>query len=342
MLRHRFRAAAKALLLGTSRLRRTPIPRITSKDAAEFRRFFPRSKFFILGHARSGTTLLMRLLRLHPEVHCDYQAHFFTRPPLLKSLVDTPEAEEWLRRKSNRWNRGQDLSPIVMRAAAEFVMERDAARLGKRIVGDKSPSSTIHGQAVRDLYDVFPDARVVYIVRDGRDVLISERFRNFVEESKFLQRRDQRILESLRAEPQSFGAEKRSIFSESALVRMTSGWAENLGEVDAEARRLCGRRYLALRYEDLLDYPDRELQRVWRFLRAKSIAGSLSRKIEAELKSNPDEEWQSRRGGRLAKFLTKGKAGNWRSLLTPRDREIFKKIAGNALIAWKYEKGFDW
>jgi hypothetical protein len=33
---------------------------------------------------------LMRLVRLHPEVHCNYQAHFFTRQPLLKSLVNTP------------------------------------------------------------------------------------------------------------------------------------------------------------------------------------------------------------------------------------------------------------
>ena len=128
----------------------------------------------------------MRLARLHPEVHCNYQAHFFTRQPLLKSLVDSPKAEEWLTRKSNRWNQGRDLSPLVLRAAADFIMERDAAKEGKMIVGDKSPSSTIHGQAVREMHAVYPDAKLIYIVRDGRDVLISERFRNLVEESKFL------------------------------------------------------------------------------------------------------------------------------------------------------------
>ena len=64
-------------------------------------------------------------------------------------------------------------------------MEREAARVkGKRIVGDKSPSSTIHGQSVRDMHAVYPDAKLVYIVRDGRDVLKSERFRNFVERLK--------------------------------------------------------------------------------------------------------------------------------------------------------------
>ena len=190
----RFKSAARTLIKGDpTKKNRNPIPAITSEEVAEIKQFFPREKFFIFGHARSGTTLLMRLVRLHPEVHCNYQAHFFTRQPLLKSLVDTPEAEEWLQRKSNRWNQGRDLSPLVLRAAADLILERDAAKEGKRIVGDKSPSSTIHGQAVRDLHAVYPDAKLVYIVRDGRDVLISERFRNLVEESKFLKADDNNL-----------------------------------------------------------------------------------------------------------------------------------------------------
>src|SRR5262245_30960245 len=183
----RVKSAARILLKGEQKKKnRNSIPAITSEEVAEIKQFFPREKFFILGHARSGTTLLMRLVRLHPEVHCNYQGHFFTRKPLLKSMVDSTDMEEWLTRKSNRWNEGRDLSPLVLRAAADFIMERDAAREGKRIVGDKSPSSTIHGQAVRDMHSIFPDAKLVFIVRDGRDVLISERFRNFVEESRFL------------------------------------------------------------------------------------------------------------------------------------------------------------
>jgi hypothetical protein len=309
---------------------------------AEFHRFFPRPKFFIFGHARSGTTLLMRLLRLHGEVHCDYQAHFFTRRPLLKSLVDTPEAEEWLRRKSNRWNHGKDLSPIVLRAAAEYIMERDAQRLGKRIVGDKSPSSTIHGQSVRDLHDIFPDATLVSIVRDGRDVLVSERFRNFVEESRFLGAADRRILSDLRREPASFGEGKRSIFTDAVVRRVAGGWATNLEEIDAEGRRLFGKRYLALRYEDLLQDPERELRRVWKFLGVRRIPVTLGRRIKAEMHSNPDEEWQSRRGQDIASFLAKGKAGNWRSVLTAEDRAVFREVAGKTLVQWKYERSTDW
>ncbi|HET6845212.1 MAG TPA: sulfotransferase [Anaerolineales bacterium] len=342
-VKSRILASVRALTRGDAHRHRTsPIPAISASDLQDFHRFFPRSKFFILGHARSGTTLLMRLVRLHPEVHCDYQAHFFTRRPLLKSLVDSPEVEEWLRRKSNRWNHGQDLSPVVLRAAAEFILERDAARLGKRIVGDKSPSSGIHGQSVRDLHDLFPDARVIYIVRDGRDVAISERFRNFIEDSRFLSRRDRQILDKLRREPAAFTSGSDSLFSEEMLRRIARGWATNVREVDSEARRLFRRNYLSVRYEDLLEKPVREMERVWKFLGAKPAARGLIARVRAEMNSNPDEVWQSSRGKDLSTFLAKGRTGNWRTLFTPRDRELFAASSADALQYWKYERTTDW
>ena len=339
----RFKSAASILLKGDSRKKkRNPIPTITTEEVAEIKQFFPREKFFIFGHARSGTTLLMRLIRLHPEVHCNYQAHFFTRQPLLKSLVNTPEAEEWLARKSNRWNQGSDLSPLVLRAAADFIMERDAAREGKRIVGDKSPSSTIHGQAVRDLHSIYPDAKLVYIVRDGRDVLISERFRNFVEESKFLSAEDKRIVEGLRRDQTQFTNGTRSIFTETFIRRVAAGWVKNLQETDDEGHKLFKENYFSMRYEDLLSKPFFEVTKLWRFLGVTDITGPLVEAVKNEMGSNPDEEWQTRRNEDIASFLPKGQAGNWQRLFTERDKSNFKEVAGNMLINWRYEENLDW
>jgi hypothetical protein len=338
----RFKAATRILIRGDSKKKkRNPIPAITAEEVAEIKQFFPREKFFIFGHARSGTTLLMRLIRLHPEVHCNYQAHFFTRQPLLKSFVNTPEAEEWLRRKSNRWNRGRDLSPLVLRAAADFIMERDAAKEGKRIVGDKSPSSTIHGQAVRDLHDIYPDVKLIYIVRDGRDVLISERFRNLVEESKFLKAEDKRVIEELRRDQTQFTNGLRSIFTENVIRRVANGWVKNLQETEEEGRRLFSENYCSLRYEDLLTHPFDEMQKLWNFLGVQADQ-SLEKAIVDEISSNPDEEWQAKRNEEIASFLPKGQAGNWQRLFTAKDKVIFKEIAGEMLVKWKYESDLNW
>ena len=336
----RLKKSVRILLKGDAK-KRGPIPAVTADEVAEIRQFFPRDKFFIFGHARSGTTLLMRLIRLHPDVHCNYQAHFFTRQPLLKSLVNTPEAEEWLTRKSNRWNRGGDLSPLVLRAAADFIMERDALKEGKRIVGDKSPSSTIHGQAVRDMHSIYPDAKLVYIVRDGRDVLISERFRNFVEESKFLSAEDKQIIEELRRDQTRFTNGTRSIFTETFIRRVAAGWVKNLQETEDEGRRLFGESYFGMRYEDMLTHPFDELQKLWSFLGVQADP-SLERAIEEEMSSNPDEEWQARRNEGIASFLPKGQAGNWQRLFTGRDKSLFKEVAGEMLIHWNYETDLNW
>ena len=340
---NRIRSAARILIKGEPKKnQRNPIPAITPEEVAEIRQFFPREKFFIFGHARSGTTLLMRLARLHPEVHCNYQAHFFTRRPLLKSLVNTSEAEEWLTRKSNRWNQGHDLSPLVLRAAADLIMERDAARAGKKIVGDKSPSSTIHGQAVRDAFSVYPDAKLVYIVRDGRDVLISERFRNFVEESKFLSSEDKRIIEGLRKDHNPFTDGTRSIFTETFIRRVAGGWVKNLQETEDEGQRLFGKNYCSLRYEDLLVMPFNEMSKLWKFLGAKKASRALEKTIKTEMELNPDEEWQANRNEGIAFFLPKGQAGNWSRLFTEKDKSIFKEVAGKMLVKWQYEKDLNW
>lgn len=338
----RIKKAARILLKGDPRkTTRNPIPAITPEEVAEIKQFFPREKFFILGHARSGTTLLMRLIRLHPEVHCNYQAHFFTRRPLLRSLVDTPEAEEWLARKSNRWNHGRDLSPLVLRAAADIIMERDAAREGARIVGDKSPSSVIHGQAVRDLHAVYPDAKIVYIVRDGRDAIVSERFRNFVEESRFLTAEDKRIIADLRTDSTPFNDGRRSIFTETFIRHKAGDWADDLQETEYESRRLFGNNFYGLRYEDLLEHPFDEMKKVWAFL-GVDINPALEKAITDEMSSNPDEEWQSRRNEDIASFLPKGQAGNWMRLFGEDDKAVFKSVAGEMLMRWNYEKDSNW
>ena len=322
--------------------KRADIPAISADEIAEARSFFPMDKFFILGHSRSGNTLLMRLVRLHPEVHANYQATFFARPPGLAALVESVEIEEWLSRKTNRWNRGRDMSPRVLRAAADFIMESDARRAGagKHIAGDKSPTTVTHGLAVRQMARIYPDARMLYIVRDGRDVLVSDRFRNFVEQ-KFLRPGDAKLMADLRKDPQAFISAEKSIFTEAWLRDVHQGvpsWRDNLIESEAEGQRLYAERYFPIRYEDLLANPFDEMKKLWLFLGVESVDPALEQVLRAEIAVNPDEKWQAGRNQSIPAILPKGQPGSWRKFFTQRDREIFNALAGELLVKWGYEK----
>lgn len=341
----RLKLASQILLQGNriaNGRRREDFPPISIEEVAEVKQFFPLDKFFIFGHARSGTTLLARLVRVHPEVHCNYQAHFFTRPPLLQALVADPDVEAWLSRRSNRWNHGRDLSPLVLRVVADFILERDARQQDKKIVGDKSPSSLLNGEAVRLMHNVYPDAKLIYIVRDGRDAVISHRFQSFIDASQHLPQKDLDIREAFTRSPEPFMRGERSIFTEKTIRWAAEGWATNVTETDQVARELYRNRYLSLRYDHLLERPREEMQRVWAFLGANPEVDGLAQALEEELQSNPDADWQKQKAGDLVQPLEKGKKGSWRFLFTQRDRQVFKAIAGKALIDWGFERDLDW
>jgi len=315
---------------------REDIPPISDEEVQEVKRFFPLEKFFIFGHARSGTTLLARLIRVHPEIHCNWQAHFFTRQPLLQALVSNPEVGEWLSRRSNRWNHGRDLSPLVLRGACDIILEREAHRVGKHIVGDKSPNSLIHGEAVHLMQKVYPDARLIYIVRDGRDAVLSHRFQSFIDSTQHLSREDLSIRSAFVQDPAPFLRGERSLFTPKGIQRAAEGWVRNVGETDQAGKDIYGERYISLRFEDLTSQPWREISRLWAFLSANLKLRGLEEALQTEFEQNPDAEWQLQKAGEIAQPLQKGKSGGWREIFTNHDRQFFIDIAGDTLQSWGY------
>jgi hypothetical protein len=162
-----------------------------------------------------------------------------------------------------------------------------------------------------------------------------------VEESKFLSAEDKRIIEDLRKDQTQFINGTRSIFTETFVRRVARGWVQNLQETEDEGRRLFGDTYYGMRYEDLLMHPFEEMLKLWAFL-GVPVGQSLEEMILAEMSSNPDEEWQSKRNEGIASFLHKGQAGNWQRLFTEKDKSVFKEVAGKMLVRWKYEESVDW
>lgn len=280
--------------------------------------------------------MLARIIRLHPEVHCNYQAHFFTRPPFLESLAADEAVGEWLTRGSNRWNHGRDFSPLALRAAADFLLEREARLLGKRIVGDKSPNSLNDGEAVRRMHKVYPDGYLIYIVRDGRDTVLSHRFQAFIEFPERLGAEDQRIRADFIRDPEPYLHGQKSVFTEAGIRRAAEGWVRNLRQTNGLGQELYAERYCSLRYEDLLERPWDEMQRVWAFLGAAPAGPDLQQALQVEMTQNPDADWQKEKAHDIAATLQKGKQGSWRQMFTARDRQVFSQVAEDLLQLWQY------
>lgn len=318
------------------------LPVLTPNDLEAVKAFFPMPKFFIFGHARSGTTLLARLIRLHPEVHCNWQAHFFTKEPTLYALVSKSEVREWLQRRSNRWNQGEDLSPLVIRVAADFILEREARERGKSIVGDKSPNNLMHGKSVELVHNLYPDGKLLYIVRDGRDTVLSHRFQSFIDFPEHLNGADLRIRDDFTDNPNPFFEGDRSLFTEKKLRQDAKAWDRNVTETKRLGEEFFGDRFMALKYEDLIADPVRLLSKIWNFLEVQDRDISLKVEIEQEMNRNPDAAWQKSQNREMVENLQKGTSGTWEELFTKRDRQIFKEIAGDALIEWGYEENDEW
>jgi len=334
----RINKTTKVLLTGKlDDSKREEVPPINQEEVAEAKSFFPMEKFFIFGHARSGTTLLTRLVRLHPGVHCNYQAHFFSRPPLLEGLVSDIEVRKWFTRSSNRWNRKRDLSPVALRAVSDFILERDARKEGKKVVGDKSPNSLMNGDAVRKLYKIYPDAQLIFLIRDGRDAVLSHRIQTFIDNPHQLSSEDKRILQSFIQDPEPYLSGKRSLFTRKGIMQAANGWVENVVETDEIGRHLYGDRFYSLRFEDLLVRPWDEMARLWSFLGVAIDIPELQEKLIGEMTRNPDADWQREKANDFTQSLIKGRHGSWREVFTSQDLQIFNQIAGDTLDSWNYQ-----
>jgi hypothetical protein len=139
---------------------------------------------FIVGCPRSGTTLLQRMLDAHHDVAVIPETLWITRIyERRQGLSDdgfvTPKLIDRLLSKQRFVRLGierADLEGLLSsgsRPYASFVTDifdlYGQAR-GKHLVGDKSPG---YVRSIPTLHSLWPKARFVHLIRDGRDVALS-------------------------------------------------------------------------------------------------------------------------------------------------------------------------
>jgi hypothetical protein len=106
---------------------------------------------------------------------------------------------------------------------------------------------------------------------------------------------------------------------------------------------LFGSNYTEVRYEDLLERPDKEATRLFRFLGADASSEVVERCVEEASfeKGSGRQRGQDDYPLRHGKYR-KGIAGDWKNAFSERDTEIFKVTAGDLLIELGYEKNDAW
>jgi hypothetical protein len=108
---------------------------------------------FVTGCARSGTSILGELIGAHPDVEYRHEAHGVWK-------LAGPSSDG-----SHRLG-AADATPEVVRR----VRKRFRARTAVRLVIEKNPRTMVR---IPFIHAVFPHAKVVHVVRDGRDVACS-------------------------------------------------------------------------------------------------------------------------------------------------------------------------
>ena len=316
--------------------------------------------FFIVGHGKSGTTWLARLLGSHPEVLCLWEGRFFGRewhredlgeveaqvPPrtLSGAIANSRDLRQWAERSV--WGRRGDADEHLAnltRLALDYFLDQRLSGTSKKIVGDKTPFLP-GSHTIREIHNIYPEARVIHVIRDGRDAEVSwmhHRWNRSREQGGIQVLRPGEAERRKAYHENPGGAAGAGLFDEEELRARAAQWRETVGEAIREGPELLGGNYTEVRYESLLADASAETERLLRFLGAEAGDGVVRRCVE-------EASFEKLSGGRRrgdedpASLLRKGVSGDWRGAFTERDRRIFKEEAGGLLVELGYEKDNGW
>jgi len=243
---------------------------------------------------------LRLMLDAHPSIAVPPESHFVVSLPRVFGAAPTPQAIEALlaHQRFREWglDEGRFSQALDAREPATWadlydtVFSLYATEHGKQRWGDKTPG---YGRFLDELRQIFPSARFVHLIRDGRDVACSL---------------------------------ARVPWYEGSIVRMASDWKKSV----RRARRSgLGRDdYLEVRYEDLVTDTVPTLHRVCSHLDVIWADSMLAypRRLDDKLPSHRKAWHQRTREG-----VSSDRIGIWRREMTAVDLWNFERVAGDLL-----------
>lgn len=279
-----------------------------------------RSPFvFVVGCPRSGTTLLQRMLDNHPLLAVANDTHFI--PRALSGFTDsvnpelTPALVERVR-SYHRFDRLGVSDEAINRAASTATDYRGfvsglyaefARSKGKPLGGEKTPD---YVRRLPLLHELFPSAKIIHIIRDGRDVALS--LLDWATEKK--------------------GPGRLNLWSESPLGTSALWWAWQVSSGRNAALHLGPDSYCEVLYESLVAEPEAELQRLASFLDLP-YTDAMARFHEGKQRPKP------KRSAKSAWLPATSGLRDWRADFSADDLALFESLSGELLADLGYELG---
>lgn len=275
-------------------------------------------RLFVLGSSGSGTALLQRMLDNHPDLAVANDTHFI--PHAIKDLSaneDLPLTLEIVEntRTYRRFHRlgipdeAVDKAAEVSETYSEFVgalYTEFAAMRGKTLGGEKTPDYLTE---LPTLHALFPQAKFVHIIRDGRDVALS--VAKWADEDK--------------------GPGKLEHWREEPMAVCALWWKRQIEAAMRDGRSLGPEKHHKVRYEDLVADPEESLREMSAFLGlpySEKMANFHEGKAVEESGKNAKKAWLP---------PTKG-LRDWRCDMSGRDAALFEALAGDLLSELGYER----
>lgn len=280
---------------------------------------------FVVGVARSGTTMLRLMLDAHSELAIPPETHFL---PAVLSLHASGEvqrdrfAEQVMSfftwddfgiDERDFLDAVAELRPFDLAAGLRCFYRLYADRQGKPRWGDKTPPYVNHVAAITEC---LAEAHIVHLIRDGRAVAASRRHLDF-----------------------GPGPEIRA---------QAEDWSGSIRAARAQARSC--RRYLEVHYEQLVSHPEATLVTVCDFLELtfESQMQSYFERASQRLQEfrdwrTPDGNIISRRGDRIAihqralRPPDPTRIDQWRRELSTEEIADFESVAGDLLRDLGYD-----
>ena len=271
-----------------------------------------RSPFvFVVGCPRSGTTLLQRMLDNHPMLAVANDTHFIPRaidgystsanPPLTPELVERVRGYHRFYRLGvpdkavdEAASENDDYRGFVARLYGKFAESKN-----KPLGGEKTPD---YVRRLPLLHQLFPEAKIIHIIRDGRDVALS--LMDWATEKK--------------------GPGRMAMWNDSPLGTSALWWAWQVRQGRDAAAQLKSGTYREVLYEQLVADPAGELQRLASFL-GLPYSDAMTRFHEGKQRSDP------KLSAKKAWLPATSGLRDWRSKLSDGDIALFESLSGDLL-----------